>query len=385
MRGEEAVERRDPDRALAEYAQAAAADSAYTLPLLRLAYVSYGLGRCDRVDSITAVLDHRTALLSRTDGYYLERVRASCRGDWEGAHTAAARMADLAPRSLFAQFEAAKSAAYANRHREALRRLRMIDSADRRMLSGNRYWLYYVISAHMAGEEGELRRASRRLPALSRDFFTIGARAYAAGALGRVDDLERAAEEMIALMAASRAQDIYLVMPGLDELRVHGDPAQARALNARLAARLGATARPGPAGDTTRFMQAEMLYRAERWKEARDVAETLAPRHSDLYLVMALRGRAAARTGDVEGARRASEALGRLTDPSLRGSNIYFRAQIAAILGQREEVLRLLHEALAHGLSYGFEQDLGFIGHADMDLESIRDEPAFQALLKLKG
>jgi len=385
MRGEEAVERRDAERAIAEYARAAAADSAYTLPLLRLAYVSYGFGRCDRVDSIAAVLEHRTAQLSRTDGYYLERVRASCRGDWESAHTAAARMADLAPRSLFAQFEAAKSAAYANRPREALRRLRMIDSADRRMLSGNRYWLFYVISAHMAGEEGELRRASRRLPALSRDFFTIGARAYAAGALGRVDDLERAAAEMIALSAASRSQDIYLVMPGLDELRVHGDAAEARALNARLAARLGATVRPGPAGDTTRFMQAELLYRAERWKEARDLAETLVPRHRDLYLVMALRGRAAARTGDVEGARRASDELAQLTDPSLRGSNIYFRAQIAAILGQRQEALRLLHEALAHGLSYGFEQDLGFIGHADMDLESIRDEPAFQALLKLKG
>jgi len=385
MRGEEAYGRDDLPQAVAEYARAAAADSAYTLPVLRMAYASFSMDKCDRVDSIGSALTHRQAPLSRFEGYYLERVRAWCRTDWDAANEAAGRMADLAPRSQFAQFAAAQSAAHTNRPREALRRLRAVDPADGRVLGGSLYWLIYVISLHMAGENAELQLADRRLTNLARDEFTVGARAYAAGVLGRVEGVERAATDMFEMTAVSEYNDLVFVLLGLDELRAHGHGAESRRLSARLAAQTGAIAAPGPAGDTARYLQAELLYRAERYAEARPIIDSLMVRYGGHWLVLGLLGRTAARTGDVERARWVDDSLAHLTDPALRGSNFFGRAQIAAILGERDRAVRLLLEARAKGVAFVFDRDISYIRHADMDLESVLDHPTMAMLLKPKG
>ena len=294
-------------------------------------------------------------------------------------------MAELAPRSQFAQLAAAFSAVSANRPREALRRLKAIDPTDGRALGGSRYWLMFVVAAHMTGDEEELRRAERALPPARRDLFTVGARAYAAGALGNPTRLERAVSEMFGRTRVSSYGDFYLMLLALDELRAHGKAGDARELAARFADRAAALAVAGPPGDTARYMRAELLYRAGRYAEARAAAESLLVRHSGQWLVVGLAGRSAARMGDTATARRISATLAELKTPDMHGSHIFGRAQIAAILGEREEAVRLLRQSLTQGVNYIFENDISHVGHASVDLESLQSHPTILALLDPKG
>jgi tetratricopeptide (TPR) repeat protein len=382
IRGEEAANSGATDRAVAEYRKAAAADSTYALPLLRLAITSFEAGQCERVDSVVAVLQRRDVPLSRFEGHYLDRVVALCRGDWEGANDAARRMADLTPRSQRAQFAAAFSAASVNRPREALRRLSLIDPTRGWIPAEGRYWTVLAFALHMAGDDAGLRALPGRLQGVQRDFFTVAGTAYAAAALGRAQEFERAASELITIGRRMEATRLTFLAPLLDELRIHGRRPDAAAVGARLAAQIGAGVAPGVAGDTMRFVQAELLYRAGEWEEARTLADALAARHADNVFVVALAGRAAARLGDRAGARRSFDALAGLSGPLLKGADSYAQAQIATLLGERHEAVRLLQRAVAQGVPYTPELGTVHLGHADIDLESVLADPAVRMLLQ---
>ena len=78
------------------------------------------------------------------------------------------------------------------------------------------------------------------------------------------------------------------------------------------------------------------------------------------------------------GRTRAIEISEWLPDPSGRysyGVHDVFRAEIAALLGDREGAIRLLRQALAAGYP-----SPGTI-HQTLAFESIRDEPEFRELL----
>jgi hypothetical protein len=51
------------------------------------------------------------------------------------------------------------------------------------------------------------------------------------------------------------------------------------------------------------------------------------------------------------------------------------------LLGDREEAMTLLRQAIDEGLYLGF----GLAPHADIDLEPLREYPPFQALMRPKG
>jgi hypothetical protein len=385
MRGEDAYRREALPTALAEYRAAAGADSSYALPLLRIAYTSFNMRRCDRVDSIADVIARRQVPMSRAEEHYFERVRAWCRDDWQAAHVAAGRMADLAPQSAFAQFQAAQSAVRANRPRDALRRLARVDPVDARYIGGSMYWVVSAFALHMAGDGKALEQVRQDFASVGSDRLTVGARAYAAGALGDAPGLERAAGEMTGVAAVSGDADFTFILLGLDELRAHAGAPAARALAGRLVARIGVGAPAGGAGDTSRYIRAELLYRAERFAEARAVVDSMLVRHATQWLIVGLDGRVAARMGDTTRAERAAVTLRTLLPLAPRGSPAYQQAQIAALLGRREEAVRLLQRALGSGVNYMFAEDLSYLGHADADLESIRQHPTVASLLVPKG
>jgi len=74
-----------------------------------------------------------------------------------------------------------------------------------------------------------------------------------------------------------------------------------------------------------------------------------------------------------------SSRLELLQQPYLNGYHIYCRARIAAILGEQQQAVELLREAIAQGRVYG----LGF--HTNIDLEGLRDYPPFIELMRPKG
>ena len=90
-------------------------------------------------------------------------------------------------------------------------------------------------------------------------------------------------------------------------------------------------------------------------------------------------GTLAARTGDKEEALRISKQLeeaGKI--PYIWGNHTYNRACIASVLGDKENAVRLLREAISQGYSYdGLDTSLS--------LELLRDYGPFKELIKPKG
>ena len=64
--------------------------------------------------------------------------------------------------------------------------------------------------------------------------------------------------------------------------------------------------------------------------------------------------------------------------PYLFGGNTFWRARIAVLLGEKEQALVLLRDALGQGTAYGSL-------YLNMDLEPLSDYPPFQELIKPKG
>jgi Flp pilus assembly protein TadD len=94
-------------------------------------------------------------------------------------------------------------------------------------------------------------------------------------------------------------------------------------------------------------------------------------------------GAIAARLGESERARAISQQLA-----GRPGGQALGRASIAALLGEREEAVELLREALHQIGTTGINRDWGWYmlqRHQDMDLESLHGYPPFEQFLRPRG
>jgi hypothetical protein len=64
--------------------------------------------------------------------------------------------------------------------------------------------------------------------------------------------------------------------------------------------------------------------------------------------------------------------------PYLRGRHTYWRARIAALLGESDRAVALLREALRQGRTY-------VEVHGEVDLAPLHASPAYQELMRPKG
>jgi hypothetical protein len=87
----------------------------------------------------------------------------------------------------------------------------------------------------------------------------------------------------------------------------------------------------------------------------------------------------AARRGERAEAERIASAMATLDRPYLFGETYYWRAVIAAQLGQRAEAMDLLRDAFGHGRAH----DIGL--HRDPLLAPLRSYTPFKELLRPQG
>jgi predicted Zn-dependent protease len=180
-----------------------------------------------------------------------------------------------------------------------------------------------------------------------------------------------------------------VMLAAAEELRVHGHREDSIQMAERAAdwyrSRTGDEAKR----ETNRECFGESLYRAERWNEARPVFKSLAAGKPADVAYKGWLGAIAARNGDRATAERISDELSRVDPKFLFGIDALWRAQIAAVLGDKDGAVALLKESIARGTGiskarreqYGY----GFLYPHLMDLESLRGYAPFEELVKPKG
>ena len=165
-----------------------------------------------------------------------------------------------------------------------------------------------------------------------------------------------------------------MLLGAVVELRAHGSrdasAAMLRGLLDWLAARPSADAKSEP----IRQLRGEALTLAQRWPEAQAIADSLGAEHPEDPTYAGMRGLIAAQRGDSAVAEDLAAQLAVLATTQ-RGSITYLRAEIAAVLGQKQKAIALLRDAVAQGATQiSFTDD-------DPALDQLRAVPEYRALV----
>jgi tetratricopeptide (TPR) repeat protein len=348
--------------------RAIARDSDYSGAKVQLSHALATMGLCDEVDSIARSLEPEAGQLPPAERGVLAYSQAQCDRDREGQVEAAKAVLAAAPHSVGYTVLGGINAIELGRPREGLAILLRFD-AEHVPLSDqqrNIYWGFVGYAYHDLGEfRKQLQTAARidhspdaRALAGLRDSAAV--RRLVRGWLEHGDTTGPTFD---------RAECAAL------ELRAHGSPAAAAALLEYIVARRGpartAEAEAGPC--LWNLFTAH--YYAGRWEDARAAyARRISEDSSDVRAHAALAALAVRRKDWAELAEQ-KRWLARHDDLALAWLGL---ARVAALQGRRDEAVNLLTRALQRGLERHFV-------HIDPDLDSLRDYPPYQELMRPKG
>ncbi|MGH7530877.1 MAG: hypothetical protein ACREMN_10890, partial [Gemmatimonadales bacterium] len=388
----------DPPGAIEHFERAAAADTAFWLPLIFAANAHMNIGAFAAAESLAHVVAAHSAQLAPLDRAYLAWVLAICRGDREAAYQASRAMADLAPASETV-YLLAGDALSLNRPRAAVEALRGL-GPDRGFTRG--WWVYWddlTTALHMLGEHrDELKEAAEGRRRFPESLHMLTAQARALAALGRTAEVRR-------LLAAGGSFETELGWSPADamllaaaELRAHGQPPAADSVLATTRRWLTERAAADSLSPVYRYRVAVNAFAMGRLDEARREFErlsgrgTLGPgthrahRTHPIFELPAEQleylghlGAIAAREQNRADALQVAATLAELRHPFLFGRHTLWRARIHAWLGERDVAVALVREGMRQG--YPNMPTL----HADPAFAALRDYPPFQALLTPKG
>jgi len=364
--------------------RAVALDSSFKSPLLTAASAHINLGQWAKADSLIQIVGEATGYLSPWERAFLRSWEAILRGDLLGSQRAVREAAVHAPASTYLAYQQAWGALPINYPREAVDVLEQVDPGRGLMRGWWPYWRILTGGYHMLGDYRRELSAVRQARQQSPDVLALcWVELRALSALGRLEDVRRLLDESLARPYERNWTRRILVTPGI-ELRSHGyveasrefmqfaidwyrdlPPAEANALDKRSGL-------------------ARTLYAAKRWDEARPLFERLTEEYPDNITFLGYSGLVAARSGDRGRALQVSDRLAGLEDPYLFGQNTYWRASIAAALGERERAVKLLRQAFGEGEWYS-RIILHYYWNSQIDFESLQNYPPFQELMRPKG
>jgi len=380
--GVDAWERFDGREALRDFYRAASLDSTYTLPLVWAAGVHRYLDECEKTDSIAAVLSQRHVGMPRLDRYFIEKEVARCRGDRAAVYRASRRMYEALPGSEYLGEQVGREALANHRPQEALGVLTKLHPSRSALQGRTPYYLWLTAAYHLLGDhERELEAAQRARRQYPNNLATLRDELLALAALGRLREINRRLDEIPALPAHGYQKPGAVIRETALELRAHGYRDASRAVFEQSIGWLDSRPSEEQGTEVARFERLQTLYAAGRWDAARALAEELVNERPDNMSYQGLLGALAAVRGDRRGAERADRVLAFRRQPFLRGRATYWRACVAARLGDRATAVSLLIQADAQGLPFSLYRWL----HADPSLEGLRDYPPFQEFLRPKG
>lgn len=350
-------------------------DTSFLASLLGACGASSNSERYAVADSLARYLEARRSRLNTIQQLHLDGLRYALSADHSKALIAARQAAKLAPGSTYA-YQWGFRAFAANRPEECIEALRTMDPQKGWARGWFQYWYLLTLSLHLLGEhEQELAEAkeAQRLYPESPNPLTYKIRALAA--MGKVGEIRRVLNESAAIpVNAGLAPPVHFHRAGM-ELRAHGYEDSAMtflnlAVNACRSASL--------VDSNSRAALAEYLYCARRWRESQAIYEELARKSPENVDYRGYLGVLAARQGDLGQARAHSEWLKNLHASYLFGADAYWRALIAAVLGDSVQAVELLREAIKKGNAYSWED------HVCFDFESMKNYPPYVELMQMK-
>jgi tetratricopeptide (TPR) repeat protein len=292
-------------------------------------------------------------------------------------------MVALGPRAGHALWAVGHTARFTNRPRQALRALSRIE-----LESGwGREWAPRILGEmgrdhHLLGEhEQELERVRQALRFLPDDGWVRTNEVIALAALRQYNELAQRVEAAMVLPETPSAWETYsggdLLMQVARELAAHGAPADTSRRYAEAAVAwyepLTAT---GTADSVHLLGHARAAVTAGRHDAALELYRQLVAINPESPEFMAGAAAALARLGDTAAAEEGLRRLRAVDRPYHFGYPARWAANVAAVLGRREEAVRLLGESLKQGQTWLFRW------HADPDLAGLRDYRPFRELIR---
>jgi serine/threonine protein kinase len=347
-----------------------ALDSTFEPALLLLAFSHENLAATRRdewalADSIARVVEARRDV-SRSDRALSDYLRAEINGDFETCYRI---IRDESQRdSLWLSlYLAGLNADRTNRPRAAVAALLAAGPAPDGWTGGlaNLTTAYHQLGDFekelQAGRQGNVVYAVVRAAAASGNVTLVRA---------MLDSIERTSIDTV----NTPANWMY---DAAVELRTHGDIVDANAMLVR--ARAWLTSRP-PDEEVRRRarrrLAADVLFALGRVDSARARYIELATSDTTDIPARGRAGTTAARLGDTLTAARVSNELSRLRILYMHGSNTYWRAAIAATIGEKELAVRLLRQSFSEGISMS-----GGV-HRQQEFLSLRGYAPFDDLMR---
>ncbi len=245
-----------------------------------------------------------------------------------------------------------------------------------------------MTDAHnILGEHEQALAEARRGRALYPDVArVIALEAEALAALGRLDEL--AAVIDWSLGQQLRLGDASVVMASaMLQLRIHGHPDEARGLAQRGVAWIRDLPDPDDPRKQGRIFLLLLRHAGELDAAARILAQTAADNAGNREEIWALGrlGVVFAAQDDRVRALEIADKLKQLRRPYLFGEDTWYRARIAAQLGNKEQAVDLLRRALGEGLRIMTMSSNQNSFETDSAFDSLRGYPPFEELMKPRG
>jgi tRNA A-37 threonylcarbamoyl transferase component Bud32/tetratricopeptide (TPR) repeat protein/TolB-like protein len=388
----------DSRGAITHFVRAAREDTTFKLPLIFAAHEHMDLGEYARADSIAHAVDVAPGPLSPLDRHYLTWVLAETRGDRQRALETAREMAVIAPNSE-TEWLVAQCALALNRPREMANALTAL-GPDRGLFRGwSVYWFYLSFAHHLMGDYRlELKDALEGRRRHPDELTVLAAEVRALAAQGRSADINERLTEAPSLPPQPGWSPADIALLAAFELAAHDHRADAPA--ASLWAVRWLEGRPPTEGRSVanRFRLAIGHYLSgdlpatrrlleglvsERKVEARDSSSlrwfsAITGDLPDHLTFLGFLGVVAAREGKRDEALRIDRELQEISPRYLYGRHTMWRARIHAVVGEKDTAVELVQEAFAQGYPRGG------VMHLYPSLASLRDDPAYQELLKPK-
>jgi tetratricopeptide (TPR) repeat protein/TolB-like protein len=378
-------ENRNSDEALDDFRRAAQLDPSFWIAQIWLASTAADVSECETTDSVARALAPHIGQLAPVERLSLQNVVSRCRGEADAIYHRAVERAQAEPGSSYYKFLLGVQANGASRPRAAVQALLDLDpERDLSWMSARAriyYWSNLAASYHQLDEhEKELQTARDFLKRFPNRPGGIRMEVVALAALGRGDDVLDRLEQLRSMPPSIFSTAITFLNAAMELLAHDGDGGVADQIAQREVIWYRSLSPDDERNITDLLATVQILEFLHRYDEAKSLVDLISSdttlRSDSLEFIGNFAVLAAWRGDRAESARKVHE-LAAIKGPYLRGQPTFYRAEVAAILGD-SDALPLLRSAIANGTN---PQD----AHANPAFASLWHSPAFQELLRPRG